>query len=764
MAAPERAAAVRALELLADGLLAERVLAGESPAESSDVALVEAVAEELTCVLYRVLLVEVARARGATVGWTEALAGLELTLLSVPEVPEPLLSAAGALLGAQADWDHRALGALHQDLVALGATWDGATVRWASAGTGRRRAGAWFTPADLVDHLLDESLGPLVAEAAETGRDLLDLTVCDPACGAGAFLVAAAHRIAEQARAPLAEVLARCVHGADLDRRAVELTRVGLWLELVEAGTTVSLPALRLTVGDALLGATPALAAGGVPPTAFRGGAGSERRGERLRAGAARRANHVQERSTGAADPAEVADGWCAAFVWPLDQAALPPLTTHTLDELARGTASDPVRRTVAGLADRHRFLHWPWSFPEVFARGGFDLVVGNPPFLNQLGRLSAVPARLTALQDAHDPGVLRPYTDVSAAFLHRAVDWVRDGGRVALVQPQSVLAARDAGGVRARVADRCALEALWATDRPVFDASVLTCALVLRRGAVQGHVRRTHGPGFRRLPTHEVLPGGLDEEWAFLLAAGLGVPEVHLGTAHGTVGDQAACTADFRDQYYGLAPYVTEAASLPQGTPLVTTGLVEPAGCRWGSRATRFLKQQWAAPVVDVAALAADPGLARWAATRLVPKILVGTQGRVVEAVADPGGRWLPSVPTITVVPDPGRLWHVLAVLLSPPVTAYAAARYAGTALTMRAVKLSAAQVARLPLPPAGPEWDQAALLVQEAQADPARRHERLLEAGAHMVRAYGVDAEVQSWWVGRLSQGGRSARPAPR
>ena len=82
------------------------------------------------------------------------------------------------------------------------------------------------------------------------------------------------------------------------------------------------------------------------------------------------------------------------------------------------------------------------------------------------------------------------------------------------------------------------------------------------------------------------------------------------------------------------------------------------------------------------------------------MPKVLVATQTRVVEAVADVDGAWVPSTPVVAVPAPPERLWHVLAALLAPPVTAWALHETAGTALAPGAWKLSAAQVRQLPAP----------------------------------------------------------------
>jgi hypothetical protein len=164
-------------------------------------------------------------------------------------------------------------------------------------------------------------------------------------------------------------------------------------------------------------------------------------------------------------------------------------------------------------------------------------------------------------------------------------------------------------------------------------------------------------------------------------------------------------------------------------------------------------------------------PRLAAWAARRLVPKVLLATQGRVLEAVADPAGEWLPSVPVVTVRPhDPAAVWRVLAVLLAPPVCALAATRYAGSALNPAAIKLSAKQAAALPLPTDEAAWARGADEVRAAQqaATPAERRELLLLAGATMCEAYGLRVDrpgapgtsleapsgedVFAWWSARL------------
>ncbi|HNH50179.1 MAG TPA: hypothetical protein PKY30_24300, partial [Myxococcota bacterium] len=185
-----------------------------------------------------------------------------------------------------------------------------------------------------------------------------------------------------------------------------------------------------------------------------------------------------------------------------------------------------------------------------------------------------------------------------------------------------------------------------------------------------------------------------------------------------------------------------------------IVTGLIDPAESLWGQRSCRFAKQKWERPRVDLAALRAQGDLADWARGRLVPKLVVATQTRVLEALADPEGILINSVPTITVIPrDPEQLWRLLAVLLAPPVSAWALGRYAGSALSIAAIKMSADQVAQIPLPTLEAPWGEAAELVRRASASSSDRLSLLGEAATKMCAAYEVPREpVWSWWRERL------------
>lgn len=402
----------------------------------------------------------------------------------------------------------------------------------------------------------------------------------------------------------------------------------------------------------------------------------------------------------------------------------------------------------------------------------GFDCVIGNPPFLNQLESATSTAKGLSAIVEQRSNDVIRGYTDLSATFLLFATQIVRQGGRVAVVQPQSLLAVKDAAPVRMAVVKSGSLEALWVSNEHVFDGvSVFTCAPTIKIGGARvSTLSRSTGAAFNPLPQmtldNDALAG--EETWAHLAAAASGIPEITL-PAGNTISTFADATADFRDQYYGLDGFLLESETVPPAKqqdvrafpPIVTTGLIDLAECRWGQASTRILKTKWQAPRIDRLRMETEGTLGSWIQARLIPKILLATQTRVIEVFVDAAGKYVPSIPLITITPKQSEhLWQVAAAIASPVCSALALQKYAGAAMSADAIKLSAKQVLGMPVPVEGPAWvEGAAALATAHDADtPSARRSHLIRFGSLMCRAYGLSEAVSDavlqWWTDRLGE----------
>ena len=681
--------------------------------------------------------------------------------------------------------------------------------------------------ARLLDDALDPVLNEAerVADAEEA---LLALRVLDPACGSGHFLIAAAHRIAGRLasvrsgdaepapvdlRLALRDVIGSCLYGIDVNPMAVELCKVSLWIEANQPGRPLGFLDHHVVVGNSLLGATPELIADGVPDSAFKALTGDDKawvkilrktnKDERKRraqevlalgwstsAGVDALADDLGVINAGRDDsvgdvsvkadlftdfmssPAYLrsklaADTLCAAFVSPKTPGDRP-ITDATLRAVLEGRDIDPATRaTVQDLAGRHRFTHLHLAFPDVFAgRGGFDVVIGNPPFLSQLREKTVSGRRVASLQRHRYSGIAHALSDSAYLFLELSCQAARPfNGYVGLVQPESVLAADGAAALRKAIAARSTIEALWVAGEKIFGANVLTCFVVVRNG-IQSRpslLKRSRGASFVTYePLHQSTSEIADlKTWGPLISECFGIPRIDLPEDCSPLGDAVSATADFRDQYYGLAPFVREYdeedCAKSQFVPLITVGLIDPMRSRWGASPTKFNKSHWIAPVVDVDRLRASSNLGDWVDQRLVPKLLVATQSKVIEVLPDEAGTLLPSVPVISVVPSKISLWHAAALLSSPVLTAWSAAHYLGVSLSTSSIKLSARQIQELPMPRRSEAWDEAAIQARHAfrAHSTEGRAKHLQHLGALMCDAFEIQGSegLLDWWSARLS-----------
>jgi hypothetical protein len=323
--------------------------------------------------------------------------------------------------------------------------------------TERKTTGSYYTRHDLVAELLRSALEPVMAERkAAAGKDLdkqaqalLSLKVCDPSCGSGHFLLAAARRISLElarvrsggddqppsilVRACLREVIEHCIYGVDLNPDAVELCQVALWLESHYPGRPLSFLQHKIRCGNSLVGVHDlALLTKDLPDEAFKDVTGDDKQiaqmlrkqnkewrtrkqltlfgGEDLSAAKAPQQERAAAYRQFEALNDDTLDGrrakakafeklrndknWlrpltaCHLYTAAFFQTLKPGERYITAELLAKqqntvlGASADAqLEGRAYGLATHYRFFHWPLEFPDVFENGGFDLMLGNPPW-----------------------------------------------------------------------------------------------------------------------------------------------------------------------------------------------------------------------------------------------------------------------------------------------------------------------------------------------------------------------------------------------
>ncbi len=311
-----------------------------------------------------------------------------------------------------------------------------------TGGHQRKLTGSYYTPDSLVQELIKSALEPVIEERlahspADPAQALLNITVCDPACGSGHFLLAAARRIAAELarieagvdqpseadyRHALRQVVRHCIYGVDLNPLAVELCRTALWLEAIEPGKPLGFLDAHVRVGNSLVGLlTPELLEEGIPNDAYKALTGDDSQACSM----LKRRNRVPRAQMQLFKTHDTNLGVCAGSISAMPEENLEQVEEKRLawqalqagpaclDERLRAdlfTAAffasksgnnainvptnvelalleqgesipDAMRRQIVELAARHRFFHWFLAFPDVFDAGGFDVVLGNPPW-----------------------------------------------------------------------------------------------------------------------------------------------------------------------------------------------------------------------------------------------------------------------------------------------------------------------------------------------------------------------------------------------
>jgi Eco57I restriction-modification methylase len=425
----------------------------------------------------------------------------------------------------------------------------------------RRASGTFYTPAALVNQLvgaalavhLSVKLGCTEAEAERRleSRDpivaglLGGITVLDPAVGSGAFLLGALDRLSAAGHkgtvaARKREVLQQSLFGVDRNAAAVRLTELRLWLSVIAEEsadamhTVVPLPNLDCLIrqGDSLFdppgldvlrGSESVDGVLGYDLSSLRravittSGPDKRRMTRRLRILEERALEH----SFRAAEQRHM-----AIISEYLHQARAPDLfgQQRGLDRELEGClkkarlALRSLRQARRRLADEGEisWFHYQSAFADVFSRGGFDLVIGNPPWL----RSEAIPGvTRTRLRERYSwfRGGRNSYgnaPDLAVAFLERAFELAGPDGVVAMLVPFKIASAGYSAAARHALASSTTLHVLanlTGTKEAAFEATVYPLALIGRKSAPPNNqlVRTSLTHSTRTLLPQSSLRGG---------------------------------------------------------------------------------------------------------------------------------------------------------------------------------------------------------------------------------------------------------------
>ncbi|MGH9753573.1 MAG: Eco57I restriction-modification methylase domain-containing protein [Blastocatellia bacterium] len=383
---------------------------------------------------------------------------------------------------------------------------------YVTAGAARRSSGTHYTQRSLTEPIVKHTLDPLVyvglAEGLSewklrTPRELLDLKICDIACGSGAFLVQVCRYLAERlvesweeiereypgtpritpegapatgafnealipqetderisyARRVIAQ---RCLYGVDKNSLAVEMAKLSLWILLMDRNKPFTFFDHAIRVGDSLIGIhqldqikyftldltekvedflTQAMTEAVKEVSELR---------KKIEA---RPAEHVAD-AEAQQQLLEEADAKARRLRYSADLLVAADLQANSASQKSdlRKQAAvkagffidddslDGFREYVEKALNGRATFHWPLEFPEVFIeRGGFDAIVCNPPFIGGSKITGILGTSYRNFLVGHLANGRKGSADLSAYFFLQARRLLKPGGHFGMLATNTI-------------------------------------------------------------------------------------------------------------------------------------------------------------------------------------------------------------------------------------------------------------------------------------------------------------------------------------
>ncbi len=428
----------------------------------------------------------------------------------------------------------------------------------------RKATGSYYTPDHIVRHIIDCSVGPVVREKWKEATELdqsraesvLSIRVLDPAMGSGHFLVEVTEYLAGKLLEGVKEdvklgllsaeqvaeytedwakrrVVSRCVYGVDLNDLAVELAKVSLWLTTISKDKPLSFLDHHLKCGNSLIGSE-IVDLGWLP---FQRPAGVERKIDepfgllevligRLREiesipddnrDAVKRKERIFDRLRDSQEYRRIkalADVHAGLPFVKYDPERIRSGYMELANEALYGNPDKWERKFSLSWsqearmkAEERRAFHWELEFPEVFHEtvsesdgGGFDVVLGNPPYLNV--KRGALARDKVYLEKAFD--LANGQWDTFALFFELGIHLVRKDGFWSMIIPKPALSSENYEALRSQWLNEFDLRLVSDAGTPFADPAVESVVAVVRKSS----------PDDPRFTVYQVSDGGVQRLW----------------------------------------------------------------------------------------------------------------------------------------------------------------------------------------------------------------------------------------------------------
>lgn len=464
--------------------------------------------------------------------------------------------------------------------------------------THRKQEGIYYTPTYIVDYIVENTVGELLKNKK---IDVQKIRVLDPACGSGSFLIKAFDFLydnyvkTDKGKQQLldfktgimfkmeVQILLNNIFGVDLDKQAVEISRLNILLRIAEQGQKLPLLRQNIKLGNSL---------------------------------------------------------------------------------------SDDEK--VAG----DRAFDWNDQFKTIMEEDGFDVVIGNPPYLDSEEMVRSQPELRTAYSNTFLSA--KGNWDIFCIFLEKGISVLKDGGYLGMIVPNKLLSADYATAIRDFIEKYRVVAVRDYSSIPVFKASVYPIVIIIQKVAPKNNkliaeLMEPYAGGVRIENRREINQKDLhtvQNSWAHIFGdSGEKVRDKILSHSQRLENVADVSGAASTSEAYELKGFISELTNQDNYFKFINTGTIDRYSSLWGVFKTTYIKSTYIKPVVM------KVGLSIFSKNRYeqaqATKIIIGGMTKRLEAYLD-GGNYLAGKSTVVVLPTKMNPKVLLAILNSKLMTFY--------------------------------------------------------------------------------------------
>jgi len=353
------------------------------------------------------------------------------------------------------------------------------------------------------------------------------------------------------------------------------------------------------------------------------------------------------------------------------------------------------------------RGFNWQNEFPTILEKGGFDVVIGNPPYIDSEEMTKSQPELRTYF--VNDFSVARGNWDIFCLFIERGLGLLKENGILSMIVPNKILSAEYAASLRNLISKYKIISIRDYSTVPVFEASVYPIVITIQKSNPKRNkiiVEKMKPLGGTAeiqsslLFDQNRLNNSIANTWSHIFESpGVSIIET-ITKDSSRLGDIASVLGSATvSEAYTLKDFLIEGHGKSQEdrfVKFINTGTIDRFRSLWGISRTRYIKSNFEQPIIDLSTL--KKILPKRFDQAVTAKIIVGGMNKRLECYLDLGS-YLAGKSTSIVTSKPEELYFLIAVLNSKLMSYYYKRVYSALSLSGGYMRVGPPQLEKLPI-----------------------------------------------------------------